>query len=87
MRLVQVVGDDTMMVPGYEHHTFECSTCGEVERRLVFRRSPTGRMVQIDYSIEEDMHIAKTPILVWWLCATKIANASGSSATGLDGGL
>ena len=62
MRLVRVVGDDTMMVPGYEHHTFECSTCGEVERRLVFnriRRSPTGRMVQIDCNIEEDTHVAK----------------------------
>jgi hypothetical protein len=62
MRLMQVVGDDTMMVPGYEHHTFECSTCGEVERRLVFnriRRSPTGRMVQINSNIEEAMHVAK----------------------------
>ena len=62
MRLMQVVGDDTMMVPGYEHHTFECSTCGEVERRLVFnriRRSPTGRMVQIDCNTEEATHVAK----------------------------
>ena len=51
MHLVQVAGDDTMMVRGYEHHVFECSACCEVERRLIFnraRRSPTGRMVQID---------------------------------------
>ena len=51
-----------MMVPGYEHHTFECSTCGEVERRLVFnriRRSPTGRMVQIDCNTDEATHVAK----------------------------
>jgi hypothetical protein len=38
MRLVQVVPDDTMPVPGYEHHTLECPGCHEVERRLVFTR-------------------------------------------------
>jgi hypothetical protein len=42
MRLMQVVADDTMMVPGYEHHTLMCPTCGEVERRLTFRQ-PTPR--------------------------------------------
>jgi hypothetical protein len=62
MHLVQAVGDDTMMVPGYEHHTFECSACREVERRLTFnrsRRSPTGRMVQIDSNTEEATYVAK----------------------------
>jgi hypothetical protein len=38
MRVVQVVPDDTMPVPGYEHHTLECPACHEVERRLVFIR-------------------------------------------------
>jgi len=38
MRLVQVVPDDAMPVPGYEHHTLECPGCHEVERRLVFTR-------------------------------------------------
>jgi hypothetical protein len=41
MQLVQVVADDTMPVSGYEHHTFECMGCTEVEHRLVFRREPT----------------------------------------------
>jgi hypothetical protein len=62
MRLVQVVGEDTMMVPGYEHHIFECLACREVERRLTFnrnRRSPTGRIVQIDCSADEATHVAK----------------------------
>jgi hypothetical protein len=62
MHLVQVVGDDTMMVVGYEHHIFECSACGEVERRLTFnrtRRSPTGRMVQIHCYADEATHVAK----------------------------
>ena len=61
MRLVQVVGDDTMMVVGYEHHIFECSGCREVERRLTFdrtRRSPTGRIVQIHCNTEEATHVA-----------------------------
>ena len=34
-----------MLVPGYEHRTFMCSACGDIERRLVFARdigqSPT----------------------------------------------
>jgi len=38
MLLMQVVRDNTMMVPGYEHHTLQCSACPEIERRLVFNR-------------------------------------------------
>jgi hypothetical protein len=38
MNLEQVAGDDTMPVPGFAHHTFMCSTCGDIERRLVFTR-------------------------------------------------
>ena len=41
MRVVQVVRDDTMPAPGYEHHTLECPGCHEVERRLQFAREPT----------------------------------------------
>jgi len=37
MKLVQVARDDTMMVPGYEDQTFECSECHEIERRRIFR--------------------------------------------------
>jgi hypothetical protein len=62
MHLVQVAGDDTMMVRGYEHHTFECSACCEVERRLVFnraRRSPTSRIVQIGRDTEAATYAAK----------------------------
>ena len=36
MALMNVVQDDTMAVPGFEHHTFMCSGCGDVEQRLVF---------------------------------------------------
>ena len=51
MRLVRVQPDDTMMVTGYEHQTFECSSCGETERRLTFTREPTpqpGQPAPID---------------------------------------
>jgi hypothetical protein len=40
---MNVVQDDTMAVPGFEHHTFMCSVCPDIERRLVFnRREPTS---------------------------------------------
>ena len=38
MILMKVVQDDTMAMPGFEHHTFMCSACHDVERRLVFTR-------------------------------------------------
>ncbi len=38
MILMNVVEDDTMAVPGFEHHTFMCSECHDVERRLVFTK-------------------------------------------------
>jgi len=41
MRLMQSVPDETMMVPGYEHQTWACSGCDEVERRLMFTRAKT----------------------------------------------
>jgi hypothetical protein len=42
MHLMHVVQDDTMPVPGYEHRTFMCSACGDIERRFVFARD-TGQ--------------------------------------------
>jgi hypothetical protein len=36
MHLIAVTPDDTMMVPGYEEHTFECSGCHDHVQRLVF---------------------------------------------------
>ena len=38
MILMNVVQDDTMAVPGFEHHTFTCSECQDVEERLVFTK-------------------------------------------------
>ena len=30
-----------MLVPGYEHHTWRCSHCSRVEKRMTFTRTPT----------------------------------------------
>ena len=36
MTLMNIVKDDTTLVPCFEHHTFTCSECQDIERRLVF---------------------------------------------------
>ena len=36
MHLIEVAPDKTQMVPGYEQHTFECSSCHEHVQQLVF---------------------------------------------------
>ena len=36
MQLIEVAPDKTKMVPGYEQHTFECSSCHDHVRQLVF---------------------------------------------------
>jgi DNA-directed RNA polymerase subunit RPC12/RpoP len=39
MTLIGVVEDDTFsLVRGFEHHTYMCSRCGDIERRLVFNK-------------------------------------------------
>ena len=41
MRLVKVTKDTTMLVSGYEHHTWQCSGCSTVEQRMTFTRDKT----------------------------------------------
>jgi hypothetical protein len=36
MVLMEAVSADATMLPGFEHHTFLCSHCHDIERRLVF---------------------------------------------------
>jgi hypothetical protein len=38
MLLMNTVQDDTMAVSGFQHQTFMCSSCHDVERRLVFAK-------------------------------------------------
>jgi hypothetical protein len=73
MILMNVVQDDTMAVPGFEHHTFLCSECQDVERRLVFmkhgREGDTEPMpVQaappiVPASTVQDEHVAASGLL------------------------
>ena len=35
---MSVVKAEVAESPGFEHHTFECPACGDVEKRLVFNR-------------------------------------------------
>jgi hypothetical protein len=49
LHLVHVVEDEAKTAGVYEKHTFECSSCHEVEHRPVFneRKRPIRRTVQI----------------------------------------
>jgi hypothetical protein len=38
MILMKVVKDETMMVSGFEHHTYMCSVCNDIEQRFVFNK-------------------------------------------------
>jgi hypothetical protein len=38
MRLVRVVPDHTIAVPGFKRHTLKCPRCQDTEERLVFDR-------------------------------------------------
>jgi hypothetical protein len=44
MHLVQVHPADSTLGPGFEHNTFECSGCHDIERRLVFNAPGAARM-------------------------------------------
>jgi hypothetical protein len=39
MILMKVIEDETMLVPGFEHRTYMCSECHDIERRFVFNKS------------------------------------------------
>jgi hypothetical protein len=38
MILIKVVEDETMMVRGFERHTYMCSACSDIEKRFVFNK-------------------------------------------------
>jgi hypothetical protein len=57
MILMKVVQSDTTLVPRFEHHTFRCSACHEVEPRLVFTRH--GRETE-----DEPMPVHAAPPMV-----------------------
>jgi hypothetical protein len=62
MHVTQVVQDDTMPVPGFEHHTLECLECGNIERRLVFTREKTQPISPSYRRKKERLVKPKTPM-------------------------
>ena len=50
MHLIEVGSDETMMVPGYEQHTFECSGCHDRVRGLYSSPARLGHSVAIECS-------------------------------------
>ena len=58
MILVQVVKDTTMLVSGYEHHTWQCSGCSTVEQRMTFTREKTPTQTA---SVEPTQTVAVEP--------------------------
>ena len=64
MDLIEVVPDDTKMVRGYEHQTWQCSSCSEIERRLVFNGSNGSSRQQKFPSRERPVTPAVPPPLV-----------------------
>jgi len=73
MILVNVLQDDTMAVPGFEHQTFRCSECQDLEQRLVFtkqdREGDTGLVPEqtvqsvVTASAAQDQHVAASALL------------------------
>jgi hypothetical protein len=48
MVVIKAVSDDSIAVPGFERHTLQCSSCGDVEQRLVFSSKATsGRAADV----------------------------------------
>lgn len=59
MILVKVVPDDTMAVAGFEHHTFMCSDCNDIERRLVFSKDGESRQGEGEHLEREHIRGAR----------------------------
>jgi hypothetical protein len=55
MLLMDVVRDDTMKVPAFDHHIYRCSACRHIARRLVFSRAkmPTTHLPVITTPIDK----------------------------------
>jgi len=82
MRLAKVEPDETMMVAGFEHHTLECTGCGEVERRLTFRRESAPEPMPVDpappVAPASADHIEPAPTLgAWTRAVAKLRGRQG----------
>ena len=39
--MIEVVENKTLMVRGFEHQTFRCPKCNEIDRRFAFNKRPS----------------------------------------------
>jgi hypothetical protein len=69
MKLVNVVVDDSMIVPGFERQTFMCSGCNDIERRFVFSKigkqhsaAASPPIAPTSETIEDDADIAPSSL-------------------------
>ena len=91
MYLTHVVEDDTMPVPGFEHHTLECLECGNIERRLVFTREKTQPISPSYRRKKERLVKPRTPMETFErvrrrdaaLAARRAGGAKGATAGGM----
>ena len=40
MVLIDVVENKTLMIRGFEHQTFKCPKCHEIDKRIAFNKRP-----------------------------------------------
>src|SRR5262245_50972454 len=52
MRLDQIGGEENVSVSGFEHRTFRCSVCGDVERRLVLSTACDAKPAEPEPAIQ-----------------------------------
>jgi len=59
MILIKAAADESVGVAGFERHTLQCSSCGDVEERLVFSAKPGARSA--DVGPQEAPSVAPSP--------------------------
>jgi hypothetical protein len=69
MQLVEVIDDTTLVVTGYKRQIWRCSTCGDVERRMVFTSAETvaSNVLMSQHSDEPPTKLSEdcTPPRAW----------------------
>jgi hypothetical protein len=56
MILMKMVKDETMMVSGFEHHTYMCSVCNDIERRFVFNKHSREPATEAALTLQGTLH-------------------------------
>ena len=54
MRLDQVAGNESVPVSGFEHRTFRCPSCGDIEQRLAFSQPRDAGFAESSGEIESE---------------------------------